>query len=451
MIPARRVPAATSNSPDSFPAAKVDDMSFRGTRQVFDGRPYGAIWRSVLAICAGLWHATSCAGDWPQILGPQRNGTAIGEKIVDRLPSDGPPVVWNKSVGEGFAGVAVAHNRVILFHRVDEQERVEALDPLSGENLWTTNFEAVYAGGVAPDRGPRCVPLISGNRVFLLGAAGNLHCVSLDKGEPLWSRSLAADYKAQEGYFGFGSTPIVEGDKLIVNVGGRAGAGIVAFSTADGKTIWQATDEQASYSSPTAITVDGVRHVVFLTRLNTVSIDPEKGSVRWKFPFGARGPTVNAATPLVFDKQVFVSASYGVGAQLARFDADHAETVWANNETMSSQYSTCVRSDGYLYGVDGRQDVGVARLRCIDPVKGQVLWTKDRFGIASLILVNDRLVIVKDDGTLLLVAASPERYQELGQFRLFRNTTRALPALADGRLFVRDTEQLKCVDLRPAR
>lgn len=387
------------------------------------------------------------AGDWPQILGPDRNGIAVDEKIVEAFPKGGPTVRWTREVGEGFAGVAVSRGKVILFHRSEDEERVDAFDARTGGPQWSVSFPAAYAGGVSPDRGPRCVPVIDGERVFVLGAAGDVHCVGFADGKKIWSRSLTREFKAQEGYFGFGSTPIVEGDKLIVNAGGRAGAGIVAFATADGKPVWQSTDEQASYSSPVGVTRDGIRHVVFVTRMSALSINPEDGRVRWKFPFGARGPTVNAATPLVFDDQLFLTASYGVGAVLARFDRDQAETIWANNETMSSQYSTCVRHDGLLYGIDGRQDVGVARLRCFDPQTGKVHWTKDRFGVASLILADGKLIIVKDEGVLVLVSATPTGYRELGQARLSTTTTRALPALSEGLLFVRDTETLKCIDL----
>src|SRR5262249_35972127 len=160
------------------------------------------------------------------------------------------------------------------------------------------------------------------------------------------------------------SSPIVEGDKLLLNVGGRGDAGIVAFSVADGKTLWQKTNEQASYSSPVAVTHDGARHVIFATRLAATSGDPDNGALRRRMPFGEQGNSVTAANPLVLDGHVFLSASYGVGAAYARFTRDRVETVWANNDTMSSQYVTCVPHEGFLYGIDGRQDVGSARLRC---------------------------------------------------------------------------------------
>jgi outer membrane protein assembly factor BamB len=401
----------------------------------------------VLAACLGPLSIVG-AGEWPQILGPERNGIAARESIVELLPAAGPKTVWQYEVGEGFAGVAVAGGRVVLFHRRGAEELAEALDAETGQRLWKRSFRARYGGGVSADHGPRCVPVMHEGRVFLFGAAGDLHCVSLEDGRPIWTRATGREFSIPDSYFGAGSTPIVEGDQLLVNVGGKSGAGIVAFALTDGTTVWQKTDEQASYSSPVAVTEDGVRHVIFVTRYSAVSVNPADGTIRWRFPFGARGPTVNAANPLVFDGHLFLSASYGVGAVYADFSSDRAEKLWSNNDTMSSQYSTCVRFQGFLYGIDGRQDVGSARLRCFDPATGKVRWSQDQFGMASLILADGKLIVMKDDGTLVLASASPEAYRELGQSRILQRTTRALPALAGGLLYVRDTDTLKCVDLR---
>lgn len=391
------------------------------------------------------------AGEWPQILGPHRNGVADDERLGDSFPAKGPPRVWQKEVGEGFSGIAVADSKAIVFHRVDDEERVQAFEAATGQPLWLRPFPTRYSGGISPDNGPRCTPVIDRGRVFVLGAAGDLHCLSLADGTHRWSRSTARDFSAPEGYFGIGSTPIVDGDRLLVNVGGKSNAGIVAFSVEDGSTLWQATDEQASYSSPVAVTREGVRHVVFVTRLSALSVDPENGKVRWKFPFGARGPTVNAANPIILDDHLFLTASYGVGAVYARFGKDRAQTVWDNNDTMSSQYTTSVPYEGNLYGIDGRSDQGSARLRCFDPDSGKVRWTKSEFGMASLIVADGKLVILRENGDLVLAAASPEAYRELGRSRVLSTTARALPALAGGLLYVRDTKTLKCVDLRPAQ
>lgn len=407
-------------------------------------------WLPALTAVLGFASAAQ-AGDWPQILGPNRNGVAENEQIVDSFPEKRPRILWDSPVGEGYSGVAVANGIAIVFHRLGDAEVAEGLDATTGKSLWKREFAASYAGGVNSDHGPRCVPVIHKGSVYLFGAAGDLHAVDLKSGKWRWSRATDSEYQPVESYFGVGSTPIIEGDKLLANVGGRKGAGIVAFNLADGTPAWKATEENASYSSPTAVTLDGVRHVIFVTRLSALSIDPENGAVRWKFRFGAPGPTVNAATPQVVDGQLFLSASYGIGAVCRKIGKSSTEPVWNNNETMSSQFSTSVPYQGFLYGVDGRQDAGLGRLRCFNPKTGSVQWTQERFPIANLIVADGKLVIVTDDGELVLASASPESYTELARARLSRSTTRALPALANGLLYVRDATSVKCVDLRPAK
>lgn len=392
-----------------------------------------------------LYPGAAVAGDWPQILGPERNGRATGEQLATSWPAGGPPVVWQTRVGRGFAGVAVQKGRLIAFHRKGNQLVAEARVAATGDLQWKAAFPTTYASTISSDDGPRCVPLIGKEHVYLLGPGGELACLALETGKQVWLRNICQDFKAPEGYFGTGSSPILEGDKLLVNVGGRDGAGLVAFSPADGKTLWKATDEAASYSSPVAATVAGVRHVVFVTRLNVVSIDPANGEVQFRFPFGARGPTVNAATPLVIGDHLFVSASYGVGAEWAKIGAREAKQVWANDDVMSSQYTTCVEHNGILYGIDGRQDVGTARLRAFDPRTGRVLWTEEGFGTGGLIVAGDKLLIMRTEGELVLAEASPKGFRPLARAKLFETTAQALPALSDGLAFVRDTQVLKCV------
>jgi outer membrane protein assembly factor BamB len=266
----------------------------------------------------------------------------------------------------------------------------------------------------------------------------------------LWSREAYQDFNGQEGYFGAGSTPIVAAGKVIVNVGGR-GAGLVAFDLETGQTTWQATDEGASYSSPTLATINGQSHAIFVTRLNAVSVDPNSGKVHFQFPFGARGPTVNGATPLVFDDFLFVSSSYGVGANFSQIDGDTVKKLWANDDVMSSQYTTCVYRDGFLYGTHGREDYNNGVLRCFEAKTGDVKWTESGFGVAHAILVGDQLLLLSVDGRLRLAEVNSEAYRELASATISSNTTRALPALSNGKFYFRDNGssggQLICLEL----
>ncbi len=388
----------------------------------------------------------SVAGDWPQILGPTRNGLAADETLAATWPTAGPKLLWKRDVGSGFSGIAVWQDWAVLFHRLDDNLVAEGLEAATGKPRWKVSFPTSYTSTISPDNGPRCVPLIAEGRVFLLGPAGELACVELSSGKKLWQRNLLDEFSAPEGYFGAGSTPILEDGKLLINVGGK-GAGIVALNPrrrqdrlAGDRRSCQLFVAHGRHDRRCA--ARAVRHAAqrgldrSARRQSALSV-----FIRW------RGPTVNAANPLVLDGHVFVSSSYGVGAKWAKIGVREATTEWESDDVMSSQYTTCVAKDGYLYGIDGRQDIGVARLRCIDPKKGQVLWTKEQFGTGSLILADGKLLIMKTDGELVLAEPSPQRFQPLATAQVLDTTVQALPALAAGRLFVRDTKTLKCLSV----
>ena len=205
------------------------------------------------------------AGDWPQILGPHRNGVADAEQIADAWPTGGPKTLWQREVGTGFAGVAVSKGTAILFHRVGEQEIVVALNAHTDKEKWKSAFPANYSPSYTEDDGPRATPVIAGNRVYPYNASGYLRCLDFATGKVLWKRDTYEEFNSKkefhgepsQGYFGFASSPIVEGNKVILNVGGDTqDSGIVAFAADTGETVWKATSERASYSSPVAVTVD---------------------------------------------------------------------------------------------------------------------------------------------------------------------------------------------------
>lgn len=412
-------------------------------------------WSAILTLLGALTAPAgtpSVAGDWPQILGPHRNGAAAEESIRDTFPASGLPTVWERPVGRGLAGVAVAEGTAVLFHRLGNQEVVEALDAATGDVRWKSEHATTYTPSFIEDDGPRCVPVIHRGRVYVYGAQGVLKCLNLKSGETLWLRQTHQDFGAREGYFGAGSSPIVVGDRLLVNVGGRRpNTAIVAFDLDSGETLWSAVADDAGYSSPVTATIDGTLHVIFVTRLNAVSVDPANGKVRFRFPFGQRGPTVNGANPVILGDKLFLTASYGVGAVLADLSATGAKELWRRDDVMSSQYTTPVMDRGLMFGIDGRQDVPPANLRCFDPLTGKIHWTEEAFGYATLIKADGKLLIQKTNGELVLAEPNSERYVENSRTRVLNGTVRALPALADGRYFVRNERVLKCVDLRKSR
>lgn len=415
---------------------------------------------AVACILAGLLSvSTATAGDWPQILGPQRNGIASGERLAASWPASGPRLAWNRPVGSGFSGVAVADGRVFVFDREDDQERVTAVAAETGKPLWQSRFAAKFVPAYVNDNGPRCVPTVYRNRVIVFGAQGGLHCLDVKTGKTAWSHDTMALFNSKrafrgeppEGYFGKGSSPIVANGLVILNAGGaEKNAGVVAFSVTDGKLAWKSTNVHASYSSPTLARIGGQPQVVFAARLNVISVDPRTGKELFRFPFGRTGPNVTGASPVVLGDQVFVTASYGFGAVMAKIGGGKVSETWRSDEILSSQYTTAIAEGGKLYGIHGRQDVGGAALRCVDAATGRVAWEETGFGYATLIAADRKLLILKTNGNLVLAGMSPTRYQALATARVLTGTARALPALSDGRLYVHNSRTLKCLEVGQA-
>ena len=394
--------------------------------------------------------AVATAGDWPEILGPHRNGIAAAdERLADAWPADGPLTVWEREVGSGYAGVAVARNRMILFHRQNGREVVESLDAATGKSLWSESYPTTFAPQVGGGDGPLCVPIIHDTYAITFGAQGVLAAWDIASGKRLWMRQTQRDFDVPDSYFGVGSSPIVVGKHVVVNIGGtRTDAGICAFSLANGETIWKKTNQPASYSSPVCVSVSGEPHVLMVTRYACLLIAPASGEIRWQFPFGQRGPTVNAATPLVFDdKHLLVTASYGIGSVYASFDLAGVQKVWEGEQSLASQYCTPIELEGYLYAIDGRDDMPPADLKCVEKTTGRVLWVVNNFGYGTLLLADGKLLVVKTDGEIVLMRPSAAEAKILAKARPLQGTVRALPALASGRLYLRNDRTLKCLSV----
>jgi outer membrane protein assembly factor BamB len=393
------------------------------------------------------------ASDWPQFLGPTRNGVYAGSDLADTWPKEGPRVLWQKAVGQGFCGPAISGGKLILFHRLENKETVEALEAKTGNRLWTFDYPTAYRDDFHFDEGPRATPAIAQGRIFTFGAEGALLCLDFSSGKKIWSVDAKKEFGAPKGFFGMACSPLVESNAVILNIGGRAGAGVVAFDTTTGKIRWKATDAEASYSSPTAATIHGKRYVIVLARAALAGLDPSDGKVLFTYPFQPPiHASVTAATPLVIDDSIFISASYDTGAVLLRVKPnDTLEKVWAADEVLSNHYATSVHHDGFLYGIDGRADPGFqppARLRCVDLKTGKVRWTQENFGAATITLAGDQLLILTEKGELIRAPASAKEYKAAARAQVLPFQVRAYPALADGLFYARSKDKLVCLDLR---
>ena len=398
---------------------------------------------AVLLLVAGM---TLGAQDWPHFLGPERDGHYSGPPLDRDWPGGAPRELWRRPVGEGFAGPVVSGGRLLLFHRLRDREVLEALDAETGDPIWRYDYPSSYRDDFGFDEGPRSAPVVAGDRVYTFGAQGQLHAVDLETGNGVWRVDTRARFRFRKAFFGAAGSPLVEGGRVIANVGGPD-AGIVAFDADSGEVLWTVAGEEASYSSPVGATFDGVRHALFFTRDNFVSLDPASGRERFRRSWRARiRASVNAATPLVTDDLVFVSAQYGTGAGLFRVAGSGLDELWRSNDVMSNHYATSVHRDGYLYGYHGRQEFGPS-LRAVALETGEVAWYVPRFGGGSVLLAGDVLVVMRESGELMLADASPEAFTPVARARLLRGTVRAYPALAGGRLYVRNDDTLLAVSL----
>jgi outer membrane protein assembly factor BamB len=397
-----------------------------------------------------ILHPSALASDWPQLLGPNRDGVYPGNDLAASWPADGPRVLWRAKIGQGFAAPSVAEGKVVLFHRVGDEEIIAAFDGANGTPLWKHAYPTAYRDDFGFDPGPRATPTIAGGKVFTFGADGMLTCVALADGQKVWSVDCKKEFTAPKGFFGLACSPLVEGNAVIVNVGGKPNASIVAFHKDTGSTLWRALDDEPSYSSPIAATLDGRRTVLALTRGFFIGCAATTGGELFRHPFR---PPVNAsvtgATPTVVGDTVFITAAYDLGAVAFRVKGGKLEKLWSGDEQLSLQFTSAVHRDGFLYGLHGRHDFpGGTEVRCVEWQTGKVRWSKPGLAGANVTLAGNSLLLLTENGELLRVAAGPDRFRELARAQLLGRGVRAYPALAHGRLYARDKAQLVCVDLK---
>jgi len=392
--------------------------------------------------------ACAAAEDWPQFLGPTRNGVYPAADLAVKWPPSGPAVVWKKEVGQGFSAPSVAQGRLILFHRIGDKEVVEALDAATGRSIWSFDYPTGYRDDFGFDEGPRAAPAIAAGRVYTFGAVGTLHCLDFNTGKKIWRVDTHKKFGVRKGFFGAACSPLVDDGRVLMNIGGSPGAGLVAFDAATGATVWKATDQEASYSSPVVATINGSKHALFFTRAGLVDADPATGAVRCQFPWRARmQASVNAAAPIVVGDLVFLSSSYGTGAVLLQVGSGGVKQIWSSDDALTNHYATSVYKDGFLYGYHGRQEEGPS-LRCVEFKTGKVRWNVDGFRAGSITLAGDRLLIQREGGELVLAAASPDAYKTIATAKILPTTVRSYPALADGRYYVRNEKTLVCLNLK---
>jgi outer membrane protein assembly factor BamB len=353
-----------------------------------------------------------------------------------------PKLLWKLAAGQGYAGAAIAGSQAVLFDRDGNSDRVRLVEMSSGKELWKRELTASYRGGINPDVGPRCVPTLTADSIVIYSASGDLSVLERNTGAVVWTKSLRKLYFAEDGYFGAGSTPLVIDGKIVVNVGGKS-ISVVCLSIKDGTVLWTAFQGEASYASPIVYrpkSGDGKPLLIVPTRLTTVGLDLDSGAVRWKVPFGQRGPTVNAATPILLKSdRLFLTASYGIGSLTLAPTANKADVIRKDNK-ISSQYSTPVVVANRIFGCDGREDGDPAEFKCLNVDDESLLWAKAGMPICHSIAVGNQILLCGIDGRLWCIDATADSFTQQWAAQLPGGKYRALPALDGKRLLTRSSE-----------
>jgi outer membrane protein assembly factor BamB len=440
--------------------------------------------------------------DWPWFLGPKHTGESSETNLNLDWSQAPPPVVWKQSIGTGYSAPSVRGEKSVVHHRVGEEEVVSCRSVKDGNELWKYSYASKFEDPYGYNNGPRCSPILTAERCYSLGAEGMLACVSIADGQLIWSKDLRKEFSLPEWFFGVGCSPILDGKKLIVLVGGQPNSGVVAFNADSGDVLWQAvgketwngakTEEGASYkwtgdemvvsyASPVIESINGKRHLLCLVRQGLVSLDPEDGSLNFSYWFRARvHESVNAACPLVIDDQIFLSAAYQVGSALLKVNPDGKSftEVWRDKRNLLTHWSTPIHVDGFIYGFSGRHE-NEGELRCLKVSDGKVAWAntgfdgdlsqlaRDRttgsiveattgkvipypfFGRGSKILVGKRFIVLGERGTISVVDVNNEKFIEHGRFSLpeIDYPAWAAPVLSNGRLYLRSEKWLVSIDL----
>jgi outer membrane protein assembly factor BamB len=399
-------------------------------------------------------------GEWPQWRGPNRDGLSAETGLLSRWPEKGPRVLWRTPIKGGYASPVVANGRVYVFDRDGSQERLVCLDAASGKEQWTYRYDfdaGKISGFNSYGAGPRATPTIHDGRVYTVGATGLMHCLEAEPAgatpKVFWQHDLLAEFRAPMPQWGIACSPLVEDNLVIVQPGG-SDASIVAFDRLSGEVVWKALSDNAGYSSPVAATAAGVRQVICFTGKGLAGLRAADGEQLWYFPWSTPYDC-NVATPIVAGDYVFISSDYSTGCALLHLvpegEGVKVERIWVrSNKLMRNQFSTCVLLNGHLYGFDVVGHGGTGTLKCADLRTAQEKWAASReLPKGCLLAADGHLLVLGENGELALVEATPDEFRLKGRVQVLNGSECwAPPALAGGRLYLRDHREIVCLDLK---
>ncbi len=382
--------------------------------------------------------ATGGSTYWADFLGPGRLGRYDEKPILTSWPVDGLHQLWKQPVGGGYSSFTVANGMAFTIEQRRGNEVVAAYDVRTGRERWTHSWKALFAE-VLGGNGPRATPVWDDGRIYALGAQGELRCLESATGKLVWNKNILEDNGAENIHWGMSASPLVVDGKVIVAPGGSRGNSVVAYDKLSGKRVWSSLDDGAAYDSPTVATVGGRRQLLLITAKRAVGLSVDDGKLLWEYPWVTQND-INVAQPMVVAaNRVYLSSSYGHGAAVVELtpqgDGFEARVVWANNR-MKNKFNSAVLYEGFIYGLDE----GI--LACVDAGSGELKWKGGRYGFGQLLLASGHLVVLTEEGDVVLVRAVPDLHQEVARFSALKGKTWNIPAISDGLLLVRNEVEM---------
>ena len=379
---------------------------------------------------------------WTNFRGPRRDGKYDESTVSTNWPANGLPVVWKQPVGLGHSSFAVADGKAFTLEQRRNQEVVAAYDLNNGRELWTQKWDAQFSDSTG--NGPRATPTWDQGRIYALGATGELRCLDANTGSVVWGKNILSDNQGSNLPWGVTASPLIVDDKVIVLPGGTSGKSVVAYNKMTGAPVWKVLNDTQAYVSPMLVELGGRRQIVVVSSSRVVGLVPEDGSLLWSHPWDTNGG-INVSQPIVVDRnRLFISSGYGKGAALIELkptgNTFTASTVW-ENINMKNKFNSSVLHNGYIYGLDE----GI--LVCLDVNTGERKWKDGRYGYGQVLLAGGHLIVTTEEGEIALVKASPSGFSEVARFAALKGQTWNYPALANGRLLVRNSSEMAAYDI----
>jgi outer membrane protein assembly factor BamB len=405
----------------------------------------------VFASVSHLESAEPAPQAWPQFLGPNRNGVSSETKLIDSFGPEGPKVDWRVPGGIGMSGIALDGQQAVTMLERDGEQLVVACKVTDGSELWSQHVADGYRNPMGA--GPRATPTIADGAIFVYTKEGILAALDQISGAIQWQHHVVNDFGGKPADYGMACSPLVV-DGLVIVAAGVTGASMVAYHTVTGDLAWKSGDDTAGYSSPALLTVGGRRQIVAFTGKAAIGLEPQTGAQLWRYQY-TTDFDCNIATPVAVGDDVFISSGENHGCALLTlkpqdgvFQVTEVWTSFGPTSVLRNEWQTSVLLDGFLYGLDNVGGAGpITHLNCVNASTGTRAWQQRRFGKGNFIAADGKLYIATVDGELVIVRATPDRFEELSRAKLFAGTRQA-PALLDGRLYVRDSEEIICVDIR---